>query len=296
MLEPSSEAEVDAFEAWLATDPEHPRAYAAVEARSERSTRLPRRLLGAVPARRFTLRPVLGAALAAGIAVGAMLWLSGAGPGVPGVAEAALSNPGPGIRSVRLEDGSTLKLDTGTTLSVLLNSDTRRIRVRSGRTRFAVARDPGRVFTVIARDTTVRAKAAVFDVTTTETAVRVQVVEGDVIVTPRASGAGPDAVVPLESGQALDVSGRGVQRPAPDPEAVRWPDSRVGFTDAPLATVLAAANRGQEPAILLDDPAIGRLKVSGVLDMRDPASLARKLATALDLRIEHRAGAVLLTR
>lgn len=296
MLEPSSEAEVDAFEAWLNADPEHPRAYAAVEARSERATRLPRRLLALATVRPFALRPVLGAALAGSVAVGAVLWLSGGGPGAPGMAEAALSNPGPGIRSVRLEDGSLLKLDTGATLSVLLNSETRRVRVRSGRTRFAVARDAKRVFTVIAQDTTVRARTGVFDVTATDAAVRVQVVEGAVMVTPRGSDASPGATVPLESGQVLDVSDRGVQRQTPDPKAAQWPDSRVSFTDAPLATVVAAANRGQGHTILLENSGIGGLKVSGVLDIRDPASLARKLATALDLRIEHRSGAVLLTR
>lgn len=296
MLEPSSEAEVEAFEAWLNADPEHPRAYAVAETNSARATRLPRRLLASFSTRSFVLKPVLGAALVAGVAMGAVLWLSGGGPGAPGAAEAALSNPGPGIRSVRLQDGSLLKLDTGATLSVLLNANTRRVRVRSGRTRFAVARDPRGDFAVIAQETTIRAQSGVFDVTASGAAVRVQVVEGAVQVTPGHPGAGPGATVPLESGQALEVTERGVQRHATDPEAAKWPDSRISFIDAPLAEVVAAANRGQGPAILLENTEIGGLKVSGVLDLRDPVSLARKLATALDLRIEDRSGAVLLTR
>lgn len=295
MLEPSSEAEVDAFEAWLNADPEHPRAYAAAETNSARAERLPRRLLAAVGARDSAFRPILGAVLAAGAAVGAIIWLSGGGPGVPGTAEAALSNPGPGVRSVRLEDGSTLKLDSGAMLSMLLGPDTRRVRVRSGRARFVVARDPKRVFTVVARDTTVQADAGVFDVAATNTAVRVQVFKGTVRVTPHATQAA-DTSTPLESGQALDVTEDGARRRPADPNAVRWPDSRVSFTDAPLATVVALANRDNGTAILLEDRQVAGLKVSGVLDLRDPASLARKLATALDLRIEQRPGGALLIR
>lgn len=293
MLEPSSEAEVDAFEDWLNADPAHPRAYAEVEANSTRAERLRRRLLFPANARGFALRPAFGVALAVLVATGAVLWVSG---GAPSAAKAAISNPGPGVRSVRLQDGSRVQLDSGAAVSVLLDPDVRRVRLRTGRARFTVAPDPARAFLVTARAVTIRAERGVFDVAATAGPVRVQVLEGAVSVTP---GRAPvdRASLTLHRGQALDVGDGGVAaRAAPDPEIVSWPDSRVGFSDTPLAQVVAMANRDGRPRIVLQDERIGALKVSGVLDIRDTASLARKLAAALDLRVDQRSDAVLLTR
>ena len=293
MLEPSSEAEVEAFEDWLKADPANPRAYAIAEANSARAERLPRRLLAPARIRSAGLRPAFALALAALVATGAALWVSGGGLSP---AEAAISNPGPGVRQVGFADGSSIQLDSGAAVSVLLDRETRRVRLEAGRARFALAADPKRAFSVTARDATIRSAHGVFDVTAASDSVRVHVLDGAVTVTSERAAPADQPQVPLDRGQAIEIADGIVKRAAPDPDGVRWPDSRVSFVDAPLAKVVALANRDGDPPIVLHDEQLGGLKVSGVLDIRETRSLARKLAAALELRIEQRTNSVLLTR
>src|SRR3546814_18067613 len=64
MMEPTSKAEVVAFEHWLQADPAHARAYDEVQSISSLGTRLPSRLLARSSARTPSrLRPTFGLAL-----------------------------------------------------------------------------------------------------------------------------------------------------------------------------------------------------------------------------------------
>src|SRR3546814_20153352 len=66
MMEPTSEAEVTAFEHWLQADSAHAQAYEEVESISSLGERLPRRLLAKSSARPpARLRPTFGLALLA---------------------------------------------------------------------------------------------------------------------------------------------------------------------------------------------------------------------------------------
>src|SRR3546814_10441917 len=80
MMEPTSEAEVTAFEHWLQADSAHAQAYEEVESISSLGERLPRRLLAKSSARTpARLRPAFGLALVAVCLLAAGLWLTNPG-------------------------------------------------------------------------------------------------------------------------------------------------------------------------------------------------------------------------
>src|SRR3546814_14136545 len=110
-MEPTSEAEVTAFEHWLQADSAHAQAYEEVESISSLGERLPRRLLAKSSARTpARLRPAFGLALVAACLLAAGLCLTNPGiqPAYP-----AVSHPNPSVRHVRLGDGTRGLLTKG---------------------------------------------------------------------------------------------------------------------------------------------------------------------------------------
>src|SRR3546814_11594894 len=115
-MEPTSEAEVTAFEHWLQADSAHAQAYEEVESISSLGERLPRRLLAKSSARTpARLRPAFGLALVAVCLLAAGLWLPN--PGIQ-PAYAPGPNPAPSRRPVRLGAGHRVNPAQGTDLAV----------------------------------------------------------------------------------------------------------------------------------------------------------------------------------
>ena len=294
MLEPASETEVQAFEAWLHADPGHAAAYAEAESLASLSARLPRRLL-ASPASTSTpvrLRPAYGVAAAVILIFSSALLLTGQGSDA---AHAAITNPGPAVRGFRLSDGTTVILDSGSELAVAFERDGRTVTLNSGRARISVARDPRRPFSVKAAKATLRTGVAVVDVALTKDEVSIRVVDGEAFLSTTTGQADRDAIR-LNEGRAVNVRDGRLDEANVDAAAARWPEARLSFDDARLATIVELANRRGRPKINLADASVGALRVTGVLDIRDTRSLARKLAATLDLRVEEHSDELRLTR
>ena len=288
MLEPKSEEEVAAFEAWLARDPANSRAYAKIEAISLAGTALPRRLLDLDERRRtgaLAWRPTLAlVALLAVVLGGAWVFQMASSP-----AFAAIANDGPAVRSLRLSDGSRVFLDVDAEIGVRIGSGRREITIRRGRVRIAPA--PGsRPLRVTARGLQIDPSGQRIDV----------VIDGDRAILA-ALGINPargtvEVVAGSErfrlgAGEAAVVSRKGRRRATIEPF---WPLGRVQFKQAPLASVLKPANAIGDPDVIAADSGVAAMRVTAVLDLRDTRRLARKLATALDLTIEDRGSELIL--
>lgn len=295
MLEPASETEVEAFEAWLSADPGHGRAYAETESLAALSARLPRRMLaglGAVPSRPF-LRPAFGVAAVVLLIVASALVMTGQGRQA---AYAAISNPGPAVRSYKLSDGTTVILDSGSELAVAFEQDRRTVTLNSGRARISVARDPRRPFSVKAAQATLRTGVAVVDVGLSKNDVSIRVVDGEAFLTTTSTGQKDRHAIRLDEGRAVNLHDGRLDETRVDAAAARWPEARLSFDDAPLATIVELGNRRGRPKIILADASIGARRVTGVLDIRDTRSLARKLAATLDLHVEEHSDELRLAR
>jgi len=182
-------------------------------------------------------------------------------------------------RTVKLADGSTVELNAGTRLSVTLGADDRRVTMPEGEAVFDVAADKARPFLISAGDRTVRVVGTRFDVRHRGDAISVTVERGVVEVRPADGIAG--RVFRLHPGQRLDTrqGEPAVQLSPADPEQVEsWRTGRLIYRDQQLGDVVADLNQQFEKPIVLEDPALARTRVSGVLVLDNQSAVIRRLA------------------
>lgn len=299
MQEPSSEAEVTAFEAWLARDPAHPRAYAEIDAVNTATASVSRHpepsVRSASPSQRRTeararfapgWRRALAASLVLFLLVSAALLWKGTSP----PAFAAITNPEEAVRGVRLSDGTVVWLDTRAEIGVRLTEERRELSVEKGRVRLVPGSDP-RPLEVHAGMVRFAPGAKRFDVIRLGDEVTVAALDGPLRL--QLQGAQGASTPVVERGRALKVDRTGPHAGDIDPS---WPASRLGFRQAALGRVIALANRQSGPDIVLGEQDLGNLRVSGVFDLRDTRRLARKIAATFALRIEDNGTELILRR
>jgi transmembrane sensor len=210
--------------------------------------------------------------------------------------------------SFTLQDGSVVFLNTNSMVRVGWLPAERHFELVRGEARFKVARDPSRPFTVATATAAVRALGTVFNVRAEPLSTQVAVLEGQVEVTAApsrepASGASVSANevstavqspamerVRLAAGERAAVTPRGIQTNAGPPieSVLAWTQRRLVFQDQPLDAVIQEFNRYRTHPLVLDDPALAALRISGVFDLNDPESLIAYLGTYETVQVDRR--------
>lgn len=289
MQEPASDRQVARFERWLRADPAHHRAYQGMDeiaALGEQSTQRP-------PARAASPVVRSGApafAMAAAVVLAISLWSL---IRTPGPVYATVTNPTSAIRTVSLRGGATLTLDAGASIEVASGGAVPLLRSLSGRARFSMPGTLALPLQLATDQGTITGSNCMFDLITEPRRLRVSVLRGSLAVTAAAAS---DAPIALNAGQSLSISDGHTTAIVGRMQDASWPDARVGFDEASLASVLKAANRAGRPRLVPTDATVASLKVTGVLDLRDTRRLARKLAAALDLKVREADGTITLGR
>lgn len=185
---------------------------------------------------------------------------------------------------VTLADGSRITLDSNTQVKVAWHVRTRRVQLESGQALFNVSKTLVRPFEVSAGAAQVKVLGTLFSVNKLTDAVRVTLIRGVVDVNSLAQ---PGRTVQLIAGQQVDVRQNQVQQPIKvDGEAViAWKDSRLIFERTPLAEALQQIQRYRTAPILLADPDLGSLPISGVFDNRNVEALLQLLPSILPLSL-----------
>ncbi|MES2611117.1 MAG: FecR domain-containing protein [Pseudomonadota bacterium] len=200
---------------------------------------------------------------------------------------------------VPLPDGSRLRLDTATRLEVAYYRQRREVRLLDGQAVFAVQAEAGRPFHVLAAATRVTVVGTRFAVRHTpglaaDAGVHVLVEEGKVRVARAAEPAGRDReAVHLGAGQQVASDGQGLLtavRPVPGEGIAPWREYRVGFVDVPLGQALAELERYGSTGLVVRDPAVAALRLTGTFDPRDAHTLRRVLPSALPVRLQEQPG------
>ena len=201
--------------------------------------------------------------------------------------------------SFALQDGSVVFLNTNSKLRVEWSPTERHIELVRGEARFKVAKDASRPFTVVTTAAAVRVLGTVFNIRAEPLGTQVAVLEGQVEVTvapatepsfgaPVTANEGstsgqPPAIerVRLAAGERAAVTSHGIQtNTGPTIEAViAWTERRLVFRDQPLDAVVHEFNRYRTHPLVLDDPGLASLRISGVFDLSDPESLIAYLGT-----------------
>jgi transmembrane sensor len=188
-------------------------------------------------------------------------------------------------RTVELADGSSIELNVRSQIRVRLSRKVREVDLIEGQALFHVAKDPARPFVVRSGPTNVRAVGTQFDVYRKDTGTTVTVVEGRVAVAPAGQSqedavpaasssflaAGDQITVPTESSPSKVTPPRPVR--ADVAAATAWVQKRLIFEETPLAKVAEEFNRYSTRRLVILDPQLRSVEISGVYSASDPDSL-----------------------
>ena len=226
------------------------------------------------PDRRGMWIGALVASTGIALAIGGTFWFQGRNAYATDVGEE---------RVVQLDDGSTVRLDTGSSIKVAFSGGQRRVELEGGRALFNVAHDRSRPFVVLAGETQVRAVGTVFDVRRAETGVTVSMVSGLVEVTGPDLPAGPPKR--LATGERALVSPRGLQTQTINvADATSWAEGRLVFRATPLNEAVAEVNRYLTDKIVLAPGTPVAQPLSGVFHTGDREAFVSAVCELFQLR------------
>lgn len=330
-----SPAEAAEFQRWLAADAKHAAIYAELAATWRALDRLrlppgqrgipdPAALAGrAAPTSGRWWMPVLAAAAAAAMV---LVWPHHreADHRAPPeqtrqiLTDSVITRIGE-FRKLELPDGSTVRLNTDSTIEIAFSAGERRVRLRRGEAHFTVAKNPARPFFVEAGGIAVRAVGTAFNVRLRTAGVEVLVTEGKVRVSDpvrAASLAGPEPpvaapdlpllnagermLIPLGGSPAEPVTPVAPVAPVAVPaaeiaRALAWQDQRIDVVAVPLTELVAEFNRYNGQKLVVEDAALGARRFGGSFRVDAPETFARLLETRFGLRVERRGQVIVIS-
>ena len=187
-------------------------------------------------------------------------------------------------QNVGLEDGSRIYLNTDTAVAVSFTPRQRTIRLLTGEASFTVAPESARPFTVQSGNLTTRALGTTFLVHRHHDIVTVTVTEHAVQVSATDSPQVPAAVVRQNEQISYSAeAGLGVAQAIDCNAITAWQRGKMMFEAKPLAAVVEELNRYRPGRILVMNPALRSLNVTGVFDIGDPDAALRMIEQALHI-------------
>lgn len=186
---------------------------------------------------------------------------------------------------VALDDGSVVTLNTDSRLSVHYEETLRSVSLERGQALFKVAKDRTRPFVVTAGGKRVTALGTEFDVRVTDRLFEVTLLEGRVGVSPvraaPSTSTAATALAELRPGQQFVVAGtsRPVVRATDVRRVVSWRNGQIVFEDERLDFAVAEMNRYSRRKVVLGDPRLASLKISGAFNAGDTNTFVEALTS-----------------
>lgn len=294
-------AEREALQQWLAADAEHRRAWRQLGQLDEllapvRQRPALRRALLKPAATRGARRALAQGASALGLALAIGLGLAVTERFMPLQASLADLRTGTGERrTLTLDDGSELQLNTRSAVDLAFDEQQRALRLRLGEIHLRSGHPAGeqRPLLVLTPEGSLRALGTRFLVRrdAEQGTTRLTVLESAVLVRP--PGCPPAAAAPcpaelrVQAGETVLLRAGGeIGEPQPAaPEADAWRDGVLVFDDIPLAEALAEIGRHRVGRLEMD-PALAGLRVSATLPLADTDRALQALAAALPVELQ----------
>jgi transmembrane sensor len=296
-----------AFERWLQASPTHARAYERLESlwvdleyapltrdlggRPVIAARRQRRVGGSVRGR--IPRSAwwgAGAAIAAGLAVAV-----GVGMQSPGAAAQTYETPAGKTRDITLADGTHIRLNAASKITVRLERDARRVEMADAEAVFDVTHDARRPFLIGVGDRQVRVVGTEFNLRHRADLMDLTVRRGVVEVRP--ADALQSEPTRVTVGQELThTAGLPAQLlKVADPDAsFAWTNGQLIYHDQPLSEVAADLSRRFATPVRAADARTGALRFSGVLVTDNEADVLRRLAAYAPVRVERTSTEIVL--
>jgi transmembrane sensor len=244
-----------------------------------RSSRMP-----AAPAtRRFRLPTAVAAGVLIAAAGAAAAWFTASHYG--GRYSTAVGQ----LAHIAMADGSQVTLNTNSLVRVAVNTTERRVDLQRGEAFFKVAKDPSRPFIVTVGEQRVIAVGTQFSVRREGTDAQIVVTEGTVrIETGEPTPQTPAASVPAGSVAHAGHAGTSIQsRPlAQAEELISWRSGILVLHDMTLAEAAAEFNRYNARRIVIRDPLVGAMHISGSFRATNAEAFVRLLERGYPLQAD----------
>lgn len=214
------------------------------------------------PARRRNLATGVALAMAAAVmlllaAPSLMIWL-----------EADFRTQTGESRVVTLADGTEISLSGDSAVDVDLTPQRRHVRLLTGQAYFDVAHDAGRPFTVDAGNAKVVVLGTAFDVALDDEATTVQLARG--VVGISGENGAPSELAPGDMAVVDGETGAVTHTAVPINEIGAWRSGLLFVNDVSVDSVVSRLQRYHSAWISVPDRALGRQRVTGLYDLRDP--------------------------
>ncbi|MDD1017279.1 FecR domain-containing protein [Pseudomonas rubra] len=279
--ESAGAAEHAAWHAWMQADEQHPWAWQQVEQVQQRLQQMPAGLAGRTLAlsamsRRSALK---GLVLVAG--AGGLGW-AGYQQARPDVWFADYQTRTGERRSLTLEDGSQVQLNTASALDVRFDPQQRLLVLRDGEVLITTAKDPAnRPFLVQTRHGTLQALGTRFSVLAGENTSRLAVFENQVLVLPGEQGGG----ALLEAGEQCRFANPALVLSSPlEGNLDAWSKGLLIANEQYLGAFIAELSRYRRGWLRCAPEVVG-LRISGTFRLDDQAQIFRALESTLPVRI-----------
>lgn len=302
---PLSDEEARAFEAWLDGDPRRRGALLRMDALSmlgesaralgphfEPAPPQPFRR-GASPApsrRKFLVWGGAGAVAASIVALG-----------VSAPARAITTGIGE-VRLVTLDDGSTVMLNTQTSVRVRYSESERRVELLYGEVYFTIVQDSRRPFLVEVTGAHLRATQAMFRVRKLDgKPTDVLVNQGDVALglagakSPTVMRANTRLILPPAEAVAALAAPVAISSDIVSRE-LAWREGKIAFEGERLDQAVAEFARYSRTRIEIADPILAREPITGLFSASDPVGFSRAAADLFDAKLEQKGEVVILSR
>jgi transmembrane sensor len=180
-------------------------------------------------------------------------------------------------RSITLDDGSVVELNTRSHLRTHFTKSVRALDLLEGEAIFRVVKDANRPFRVRAGATDIVAVGTAFNVNASDARTIVTVLEGRVRVASEELVVGEQLIV-TPAQPIVRVALRDTQK------VTSWTERRLIFENTPIEVAAAEFARYSAHKIRIEDPEIGARPINAVFDATDPKSLVEFLRK--DERVE----------
>ena len=194
-------------------------------------------------------------------------------------------------KTVTLSDGSILKMNVSSSISVCMSQRYRRVEMNNGEVFFTVKPDSGRPFEVHTSKGLVRVIGTAFNVRDRKGRVAVDVDHGKVKVwnAPKGSGEMRVRALTLLSGQGANINSNGRLAPVRTSniqQVLAWQQQQAVFKNTPISSVLQELALYHNVNIKLARKDLGQKKVTGTFDMHNLEQTLRIIVTAAYLQIK----------
>jgi len=241
------------------------------------------------------------------------------------------TTPVGGMATVPLKDGTNIILSTASRIRVQIGDRERHVDITRGEVFFDVAHDASRPFVVQAGSKRITAVGTAFSVRRDRGDVRVVVTEGKVrfdegegastapaqgpaiepgsaagtqlpsSADPRSAAAAAAARAPilLSAGSIAHASNAGVRiqsvaLPKAE-EQLSWRTGYVVFSETPLADAVAEFNRYNDRKILIKDPAIAEMRLTGKFRSTNIDTFVTLLGQSFDIHVQQSGDQIVLS-